>query len=598
MSVSSYEEALRNEQIRVFYRTTPFSNPLPLLLVLMLLPLIVVPLQTTLTVEISWVTWLVVVEISQLILMTPVILWHRRGMPSATTYPAYWQTWYRAANLVSGLGWGSAGILLFPSGDPFHQMFLVLALVGSGVSVANMFAIDKIASLSQLAAMTLPLLTSLLLEGGYTALTIFSLILLFICYNLLNTLRAGERYRENVALRFEAAQRERILQHHAFELGIAKEQADSANRAKTVFLSSMSHELRTPLNAVIGFADLLDKGMLGGMQSAQKAAISHILNSGRHLLGLVNEVLDLTRIESGSLEFKIDTVELDSIVNESIAMILPLANRRHIDINNQCKNNVFIRADAARARQALLNLLSNAVKYNVENGSVIIACNAEAGRIRVSITDTGPGISGEYQQLLFQPYQRLGAEQTATEGTGLGLVISKHIALAMHGDIGFTSQVGRGSCFWIEFPSDVPHGQTTPSGTPQAATTNGVKARHGRVIYIEDNSINIAVVACLFEQLPEVELLTAASAEQGLELIGTCRPDLVLMDINLPGMSGLEALIKLKADPETRSIPVIAVTASASPEDINNGLKAGFLAYFSKPIDIDALLSHVRTIIK
>ena len=375
--------------------------------------------------------------------------------------------------------------------------------------------------------------------------------------------------------------------------------AQESNAAKSMFLASMSHELRTPLNAIIGFAQMLDMGVPAPLQPAQKEAVGHILGSGRHLLGLINGVLDLTRIEAGKLDLALQTMALDSVMAESISMMTSAAESRQITIRQTCKNSLQIVADPARVRQILLNLLSNAVKYNREGGMILLSCQAQGATVRVTVVDTGQGIAEQQQALVFQPFQRLGAERTTTEGTGIGLVICKKIAEAMHGAIGFHSQAGIGSRFWVELPA-------APSATEASAPSISATLLrpdapqvgvHGQVLYVEDNPANLAVMKHLFLLLPGVQLQLAESAEAGLAMIQENLPDLVLMDINLPGMSGRDALKILKSDPRTAAIPVIAVSAAALPHDVNRGLDAGFLAYLTKPFNVDALLDQVRTIL-
>lgn len=383
------------------------------------------------------------------------------------------------------------------------------------------------------------------------------------------------------------------------ELVKAKQDAEEANRAKSAFLASMSHELRTPLNAIIGFGQLLDMGIAEPLHPEQKEAVGHILNSGRHLLGLINEILDLARIEAGKIEVSLASVSAHAAVEEAVAMTTPLGARRGIAVQQHCDAAFQVTADPDRLRQILLNLLSNAVKYNREGGGVTISCETREDVVRIVVGDTGPGIPLERRAQLFQPFQRLGAERTSTEGTGIGLVISKKIAEAMGGSLGFESEVGVGSSFWLELPAahETPSAAAVP--TDHAATGHVQdKPVHGRVLYVEDNPVNLFVMKQVFRQLPDVELLIAESGEAGLDMIREAMPDLVLMDINLPGMSGLEALQAIKADPLLAATRVIAVSAVALPEDIESGLRAGFLGYLTKPFDVPQLIAQVRDMLR
>jgi PAS domain S-box-containing protein len=377
----------------------------------------------------------------------------------------------------------------------------------------------------------------------------------------------------------------------------AKELADKANQAKSAFLASMSHELRTPLNAIIGFAQLLEMGEPVPLEPEQEEAVGHILNGGRHLLGLINEVLDLARIEAGKLDISAEVMALDEAIAEATALSSPLASRRHVSIRHVCAAGMSVFADTARVRQILLNLLSNAVKYNREGGMVTVSCQKKGDFCRVTVIDTGSGIPRAWQAQVFEPFQRLGAERTAIEGTGIGLVICKKITEAMGGRIGFDSEAGVGSRFWLELPV-ARQGVSVGPIAETAPALEREEAPQGRVLYVEDNPFNLSVMKHIFRQIPGVELLLSENAEEGGAVVQNTLPDLVLMDINLPGMNGLEAMKILKSDPRTAAIPVVAVSASAMSRDIQAGVDAGFHAYLTKPFDVPELIEFVRKVLK
>ena len=380
------------------------------------------------------------------------------------------------------------------------------------------------------------------------------------------------------------------------ELTLAKQAAEDASKAKSAFLASMSHELRTPLNAIIGFAQLLEMDELTPLPDEHKIAIGHIMNSGRHLLNLINEILDLARIESGNLDIRLENVVLSPLIEESVALSLPSAAPRQISIRQMCSGEISIRADLSRLRQILLNLLSNAIKYNRLGGSVTLSCDRVSDYVRITVADTGSGIPDERRPEIFQPFHRLGAERTNIEGTGIGLVVCKRLIKAMGGRIGFDSTTGVGSRFWIELPPAAGAREITTVFSVAAPKNSFAKTQafDNRVVYIEDNPANINVMKHVFRLLPDIELLIAKNAENGLELIRATQPGLVLMDINLSGMSGLEAIHRLKANPDTASIPVIAVSAAAMSGDVDLGLKSGVIAYLTKPFDVPDLIAQVR----
>ncbi len=382
------------------------------------------------------------------------------------------------------------------------------------------------------------------------------------------------------------------------ELAMAMEEARSANYAKSAFLSSMSHELRTPLNAILGFAQILSSDRLPSTLAQKKEFAGHILKSGRHLLTLINEILDLAKVESGTVSLSLEPVALDAILLECRDMIAPLASQRGIGMTfpDACSLNVL--ADRTRLKQILLNLLSNALKYNREHGEVCIACAPQpGGRVRISVRDTGMGLDGEQVALLFQPFNRLGQEGGTEEGSGIGLVVTKRLVELMDGHIGVSSEAGVGSIFWIELRAAASVPEPVPPGLPRPDLAGALLDNSAPVtlLYVEDNPANLTLVEEIVRYCPQLQLLTARDGRLGVEMARSHLPQLILMDINLPHINGTDALQLLRADPRTAHIPVIALTANAMPGDVERSMALGFYRYLTKPINLDEFTEAINS---
>ena len=377
------------------------------------------------------------------------------------------------------------------------------------------------------------------------------------------------------------------------ELNQAMAAAEKANLAKTDFLSNMSHELRTPLNAILGFAQLMESGA-PSPTPAQKRNLDQILKAGWYLLELINEILDLALIESGKVTLSREPVSLVEVMLECRAMIEPQAHKRGIGMTfPRFDIPFFVKADRTRVKQVLINLLFNAIKYNKPGGTVAVACTpSPPDSIRISVRDTGAGLAPEQLAQLFQPFNRLGKEASAEEGTGIGLVVSKRLVELMGGRIGAESAVGVGSEFWVELSLTAAPELTAQEGEHAALVRPQVPEGTPRrtLLYVEDNPANMELVEQLIARRPDLQLLTAADGNLGIEFARAYQPEVILMDINLPGISGIEAMKILRADRSTAHIPIIALSANALPRDIEKGLKAGFFDYLTKPIMVDQFM--------
>lgn len=381
------------------------------------------------------------------------------------------------------------------------------------------------------------------------------------------------------------------------ELEKAVVEVEKASRAKTEFLSSMSHELRTPMNAVLGFAQLLQMNPQVPLHPRQADSVEQILKAGNHLLELINEILDLSRIESGRINLSLEDIDPREVVEECLTYIQPLAAKRSIavDADIPAAHEFTIHTDRTRFKQVLLNLLSNAVKYNVEKGQVTLSIRTGgAGFVEFSVADTGPGIPEDKQEAIFEPFSRLGAETTDIEGTGIGLTISRKLAKLMGGELNFESVLGQGSKFWIDLPGSARSGGALLATGDTDKSFPELAGDGHTVLYVEDNPDNLTLMEHVVSMLDGVELISAHTGELGLEMAEIHRPGVILMDINLPGINGIEALNRLRARDETRFIPVIAISADAMPADIKRGLDAGFDAYLTKPINLVEVVDHLK----
>lgn len=387
------------------------------------------------------------------------------------------------------------------------------------------------------------------------------------------------------------------LERANLSLEEAKLEAEKANKAKSEFLSRMSHKLRTPMNAILGFAQLLE---LTPLTEKQLKNLEYILKGGQHLLSLINEILDLSKIEAGKIKMKVEPIDLNEILEETIQTVQPFLIKKSIHLINNQSESLFVLADWQRLKQIFLNILNNAIKYNKANGKIEISqfevLDSEHSKVRIEIRDTGKGIRKEDFPKLFEPFERIGAEMTETEGTGLGLAVVKKLLELMQGEVGVESVLGQGSTFWIELPLAL--NQSQPTSVNSITGNNKgeeIEIKKGTVIYIEDNISNIQLVEEIFETtLPEIALVTENYGQEGIKSCSMILPDLVLLDIHLPDISGTQVLSELKSNPLTRDIPVIILTADAQTANSESLKSKGAFAILSKPFYVPSFISLVK----
>jgi len=377
----------------------------------------------------------------------------------------------------------------------------------------------------------------------------------------------------------------------------ARLEAERANRAKSDFLSAMSHELRTPLNAILGFAQLIAVDGSQQLDERNLGYVHEIQRAGQHLLDLINDVLDLSSVEAGNRAISLDPVPLHAVVEECQRLLQPLARQRQVRFvgADGIDGTLHVQADRRRLKQVLLNLLSNAVKYNRDGGQVVLGCDAEADQVTFRVSDTGPGLTRDQQAQLFRAFERLGAQHGIVQGAGIGLVLSKRLVELMGGSIGVESAVGAGSTFWIRLArvQPAPGSADVAGAAMPTVPADATGAAPRTVLYIEDNPVNVVLVEAMLAHAPGVRMRSALDPAIGLALARAEPPDLVLLDIQLPGIDGYEVLQRLRENASTCKIPVIAISANAMRSDVERGLAAGFDAYLTKPVDMHELLAAV-----
>jgi PAS domain S-box-containing protein len=378
------------------------------------------------------------------------------------------------------------------------------------------------------------------------------------------------------------------------QLREAKEESERANRAKDEFLSRMSHELRTPLNAVLGFAQVLQ---MGSLDPDETGSVKQILRGGRHLLALIDEVLDISRISTGQLSISQEPVLVASAINDAVELVKPIAAERGIEFRQEALNGCHVLADRQRLKQVLLNLLSNGVKYNRQGGIVSISLQeVPGGRLRIKVADTGPGISTEAMKRLFMPFDRLGAEASSVEGTGLGLALSKGLVDAMGGSLTAESVVGSGSVFSIELRlAEAPMERYERGLESNVGSVPGERIR--TILYIEDNASNLELVDRVLATRPALKLMSTMEGRRGIELARDHRPDLILLDLHLPDMPGEEVLRLLRGDPVTQHTPVVVITADATKRRVNELFAAGADDFLTKPLDVKRFIEVVESVL-
>lgn len=513
----------------------------------------------------------------------------RPGNPASVRVTANWTTWYVG---LSGCLWGAAGYIFFPSAQFIFQVFLAFVLGGLVAGSLAGYGAWLPAFYSYLLPSMAPITVRFFLEMTQIAFAMGSLLFL---YSVAIAVLAHTVNRSLLRSANLQVDKNALVD----DLSQAKLEAENANRAKDEFLSRISHELRTPLNAILGYGQLLKRESDGATKGAGRRSVDQITQAGEHLLALINEILRLAEVNARTVSLQTANVEMRGILDACVGLIRPEADRRGVNIEDRTEATTLpaVRADSLRLREVLLNLLSNAVKYNRPQGTVTVDAREHEGFLHIAIADTGMGIAEDMRHDVFQPFNRLRQDGESIEGTGIGLAIAKQFTELMNGKIGFNSEPGSGSTFWVEIPiaEDETVAPAQNASTTRVTDAIGSDANSGTyaILYVEDNLTNQELMRDICALRENIDVHCVQSAEEGFAALARQEFHLVFMDIALPGIDGFEALQRLQGSDVTRDIPVVALSANAMPSDIKKGVDAGFRRYLAKPIDIDEILSLI-----
>lgn len=531
-----------------------------------------------------------------------------RSMVKSEACVQRWARLHQVATAITGVAWGSMGYFLDLDLSPYQANYIALVFLGltaTSLSVNASYFPNFLAFFVPI-CLTMEsffLSTEQPLYHGFSYLLVFYFLILVkaahsTAKNLRHTISLKHENQDLIShLRQSNSELTREIELRSSiesQLRDAKDIAEQASQSKSEFISRISHELRTPLTAILGFSGIL--GHSPKVDEAVRTDIIKINKAGQHLLGLIEDLLDISRIESGTLSVTSEPVRLEDLLEETRNLILPLAKRSSIDLQIDIPaGQLVLQADYMRLKQVLLNLLTNAVKYNHGGGRVSLSTETlDEDKLRIHVTDNGAGIAADKLDQIFMPYNRLGAEYTQVSGTGIGMTISKQIIELMHGNIGVESELGKGSHFWVDLPlasewdiSGINDLDFLIDGLYQVLPDDFV------CLYIEDNPHNVALIRRMMEHMGNIKLISAPTAELGIELAKAHQPDLILMDINLPGMDGYMALEVLRRDESNARLPIIALSANAALEEVERGLSAGFDDYLTKPVDMESLAASI-----
>lgn len=486
-----------------------------------------------------------------------------------------WRLQFKLGAYITAVAWASCMWLFYPVGYPEYQVVMIMGLFGIASGAIAIQSYDRSIITVFHGILFLGIQSRLLWEGGHFSYQLFFFTVIFFGFLIKGGMDIGKSYNELLALRYESEDR---------------------SQAKSEFLSKMSHELRTPLNAIIAFSDLIlyEKNL----NPKLRTHIQHIYKAGSHLLALVDDVLDLARIESGKFTITIEPVKLRDVLEECYSLIQPIALDAGVSLSFDTRVDYVVNASHTSLKQALLNLLSNAVKYNQQHGNITVSYELkDHNRLRINIIDTGKGLSTEQQKNLFSPFERIGAEYSNVQGTGIGLTITRQLVDSMGGKVGVESTQGKGSTFWIELSLSALQENTQPASGP--VNRHISKLQQSKfIVYVEDDPVNAHLMSAIINEMTNHELVIARTGKEGLAIILEQLPDLVLLDLGLPDMNGYEILEKMQANPKTRNIPVIAISAKAMMDDIERGKEAGFDDYLTKPVKAAELLTSIDQAVK